>query len=152
MDSRPLALLVYKRSILIEPLEVPLMDLGLTTATCRSLRQAAMLIHKLNPELIFSEPFLADGSWLDLVKLVRQSPSPANVFVVGRDPDSQLHFAVHNSGGFGYLAPPFEWLPFASAVHAALRDFRSRQPSLVPGNAAEIPRRQPNSLGLGTPR
>jgi DNA-binding NtrC family response regulator len=136
MDGKTIAILVHSDTVLMKSLEPPIKDLRISTASCKTCGDLATLLDELQPHLVLTETLVADGNWLDVVKLVNKMWPCANVLVIGSEPDSRLERVVRDCGGYAYLSPPYEWFPFQVSVRLALRDVKERREELARGGAA----------------
>src|SRR5438477_4963888 len=93
MNGNAFAVEVHADSLLMESLEAPIKELHIPVASCQTCAELASLLKKVQPHLVLTEPKLTDGSWLEVVKMVRKMSPPANVLVIGSEADSLLELA-----------------------------------------------------------
>ena len=79
------------------------------------------------PELIFIDPRLADGTWLDIANLFENTSAPANLIVVGASGNAGLQASVMENGAFDNIRPPFELESLGHVVQHAVEDVRHRR-------------------------
>src|ERR1700704_4625136 len=81
------------------------LSLGLDHATC--LRQARTKLKKAAYDVVLTEAALPDGKWLDVLRLVRESPKEPEVIVTDPLADAQFWAEALNLGAYDLLAQPF---------------------------------------------
>lgn len=130
MKGYAFALLISGRA-LPESLRMALREISVSTWTCESCQELPALIDQTQPQLIFTDTQLSDGSWRDVVNMAQQAASPINVIVVGRTADVHFYLSVIESGAFDYFVPPFELVPLQYVVRLAVEDIRERRTTLA---------------------
>jgi len=81
------------------------LSLNLDHATC--LRQARTKLKKAEYDVVLTEADLPDGRWLDVLRLVRESPKELEVIVTDPLADAQFWAEALNLGAYDLLAQPF---------------------------------------------
>jgi PleD family two-component response regulator len=127
MKDLAFALFVDGGSFMMEPLRPALHEMGISTWNCRTCKEFAALFDQTRPQLVFTDKDLSDGMWLRVAKLAMDADFPVSLFVVGDEPNTRLDDLVRECGGSGYLAPPFERVPFQAAVRAAVEEVYNRK-------------------------
>jgi len=126
MNDDILALLVHDRKMPMEHLESALNALFVRTfslGTCRELRS---LVREVHADLVFTDTVLPDGSWGDVVDLMREAGTGASVVTVGSHEDVKLYCSILDRGGFDLVLPPFESQELKFVVDSALHNTRFR--------------------------
>lgn len=72
------------------------------------------------PPLLFTEPILSDGTWADVLDLVKERGTTSPVIVVSDQVDQKLAIEVIESGAFNYLVSPVTILELVHVVRSAL--------------------------------
>lgn len=121
------ALLVSGADEPFEDLKVLLERVGLDVQSTESCDEAAQLLERTKPALIFTSIRLPDGTWSDVVSLVKKSSAPANVIVVGKFMDTQFYISTMDGGAFDFILPPFEADPIRHVVRVAAENVRQRR-------------------------
>ncbi len=128
MIDRLFALLVQNRPEVFEPLRMALRDLSVEAYSVATCQQAYDLIPQCKPQIIFTESFLVDGSWISIAEMAEVANVPLSVIVVGAVPDTRLYLSVMERGAFDFIAPPFEHEPLEFVIRsAALNTSRCRK-------------------------
>jgi DNA-binding NtrC family response regulator len=79
------------------------------------------------PHLVFTDTTLPDGSWVHILALARQAPTPVNVIVVSSHVDIALYLETLDQGAFDFITPPFEAREIAYTLRCAVSDVRRRR-------------------------
>ena len=79
------------------------------------------------PELIFTDPRLADGTWLDIINLIESASAPLNVIVVGASENTNLHASAMENGAFDFIQPPFNAESLGHVLRVAVENVRHRR-------------------------
>jgi len=108
MNTPLFALLIHDPSQHFECLKATLKQLSIHIYSISTCGQAENLLSQCKPDLIFTESFLQDGSWLSVRNMAEAARIPLSVVVVGAFPDTQLYMTVMELGAFDFVAPPFE--------------------------------------------
>jgi DNA-binding response OmpR family regulator len=79
------------------------------------------LVQQVNPPaLLFTEPILLDGTWEDVLQVVKRSGATTPVIVVSDRVDKKLAVEVIEGGAFDYLVNPVTILELVHVVRCAL--------------------------------
>lgn len=127
MSDHLFVLLVQNQAEPMDSLKKALKTLKFATFTVDSLNDASRLIPQTYPHLVFTEPRLADGTWLDVVRLAQTVESPMNVIVVGSNTDIKLYISAIENGAYDFVLPPFELEALEAVVRSAGDDARHRR-------------------------
>jgi two-component system response regulator AtoC len=127
MNDHLFALLLFDQSVVLESLKLALKHLSVETCSARTLEEAERLLPQTQPHLIFTDTFLPDGSWVDVINLAEKAASPLNVIVVGTTTNSKLYLSALERGAFDFVLPPFEHQALDFVVKSAGQDVRHRR-------------------------
>lgn len=72
-----------------------------------SLKQARIKLQQDDYDLVLTEAHLPDGTWLDTLHLVRESPHEPQVIVTDPQADGKFWSEALNLGAYDLLAQPF---------------------------------------------
>ena len=86
---------------------------------------AATLRERLSVVLI-CDAILPDGTWVELLRLAQNLPSPPPVIVAARGADDELWMQVLNRGGYNVLGKPFSEQEVFEMVSVAWRHRKNR--------------------------
>jgi DNA-binding NtrC family response regulator len=115
-----LALLVFAESDSSKSLERELQRQSVKTRQVRSCTEAKEFMERgQEPDIIFSDTSVPDGTWADVLRLARNEHTAAEVVVVSRLPDTKLYMDVMQGGGFEFMAPPFSQAELAHVLQSA---------------------------------
>ncbi len=126
-NGRTFALLVFNQPEHLESLKRTLKELSVETCCVPTCQKAAALLTQTQPHLVFTAPFVSDGSWVDIINLAERVDTPPNVIVVGIATDVKDHSSVVERGAFGFVIPPFEPAGLAEVVRSAQLDLSRRR-------------------------
>ena len=102
------AFLVHDR---VEPLGAlqPLLDAwSMPSRRVRSCREAATELRRLKlSHLVFTDTYLSDGTWRDVLGLAENAAAPVAVIVVSRFSNVRLYLDAIESGATDFVVPPF---------------------------------------------
>jgi DNA-binding NtrC family response regulator len=126
------AVLVHGPSTSWASLKVLLKSLSVETWTVQSCEEAARLANQTEPELIFTDTLLPDGTWRDVIAFADSANAPINVIVVGESADTKRH--ASESGAFDLIIPPINAASLTEILRNAVDDVRRRRQKLA-GNA-----------------
>ena len=129
-------LLVYDQSLPLELLRTALNDRSLCAGRARTCEEARHLIEATEPQLIFTDVNLPDGTWADVVRSADAANAPANVIVVSRNEDTKLYIKTMEAGAFDFIMPPFEKQSLEHVVRCALSNSLTRRSNLMVAHAA----------------
>ena len=108
MNHHPVAILVHNQPYPLESLKPVLRDLSVETCSVRTCEDAGRLLTQTEPQLVFTDTSLPDGSWADVVRMAERASSPVDVIVVGAKEDIRLYLSALEGGAFDFVLPPFE--------------------------------------------
>jgi DNA-binding NtrC family response regulator len=120
-------LLVYDQSLPLELLRTALNDRSLCAGRARTCEEARHLIEATEPQLIFTDVNLPDGTWADVVRLGQDAASPANVIVVSGNLDMKFYIRTMESGAFDFMSPPFDAHSLDYVVRCAVSNVMTRR-------------------------
>jgi PleD family two-component response regulator len=121
------ALLVHTKTEPFEALRETLHRLSVETFSVENCQQVHDLISQCKPHIIFTERWLADGSWLTISDMAEAAQVPVSVIVVAPVPDTRLYLSVMERGAFDLVAPPFEHEPLSFVVRSAALSAHQRR-------------------------
>ncbi|PYV13744.1 MAG: hypothetical protein DMG21_20390 [Acidobacteria bacterium] len=127
MARRFFALLIHDRSVPFESLKTALKDLNVGISSVNSLEAAKRLIPQTEPDLIFTDTKLPDGSWPDVINMAEKCRTSSNVIVVSPYKDIKLYLSALDRGAYDFLLPPFEHNTLDFVVACAGEDARHRR-------------------------
>ena len=127
MTKNPFALLVSREGASLEPLKSALKKQSIETWSVDTCEEVTRLVEQTHPELIFTDPRLADGTWLDIVSLIEKASTPVNLIVVGAPENAILHAPVMENGAFDFIQPPFEATSLGQILQNAVENVRHRR-------------------------
>jgi|SRR5579859_4804802 len=127
MTKNPFALLVSRAGASLEPLKSALKKQSIETWSVDTCEEATRLLDQTQPDLVFSDPRLADGTWLDMVNLIEKASTPVNLIVVGTTGNTDLHSSAMEKGAFDFIQPPFEATSLGHVLQQAVEDVRRRR-------------------------
>lgn len=127
MTKNPFALLVSREGASLEPLKTALRIQSIATWSVDTCEEAKRLVDQTQPELIFSDLRLADGTWLDMVNLIEKASTPVNLIVVGTSGNTNLHMSAMENGVFDFIQPPFETTSLGYILQHAVENVRHRR-------------------------
>ncbi len=131
MNDRIFALLVHDNPDSLIKLKWALRKLGVETYSVRNCQEAEGLLPQTQPQVVFVDITLTDGSWADAIHLAEKAEVPPNVIVVGSSTNIDLYLSAMERGAFDFLAPPFELEPLEYVVHSAALDARARKQAMA---------------------
>jgi DNA-binding NtrC family response regulator len=126
MNYYPFAVLVYDQPQPLESLKRVLRDLSVETCSVRTCEEAGRLVTQTQPQLVFTDTSLPDGSWADVVRIAKMASSPVDVIVVGGKEDIGLYLSALEGGAFDFVLPPFEHEALEFVIDSARQDVRRR--------------------------
>jgi DNA-binding NtrC family response regulator len=116
------ALVIENRDTTLRGLSFALESLGIRTRHAQTLREAEEIIKQgETPQLVFIDARLADGTWLDVVRLASRRARTTKVIVVSPTADTRLYLEALEGGAFDCVAPPFAGADLPHVVSCALR-------------------------------
>ena len=81
-NHHPFAILVHDQPHPLDSLKPVLRDLSVETCSVRTCEEAGRLITQTEPQLVFTDTSLPDGSWADVVRMAERASSRVDVIVV----------------------------------------------------------------------
>jgi DNA-binding NtrC family response regulator len=84
-----------------------LRELPLALEHTATLQQARVKLRQSNYDLVLTEAALPDGSWLDVLHLVRECPQEVQVVITDPQADARLWSEALNRGAYDLIAQPF---------------------------------------------
>lgn len=127
MTKNAFALLVCREGASLEPLKSALRNQSIATWSVGTCEEATRLMEQTQPELIFTDPRLGDGTWLDIINLIEKASAPVNVIVVGTHENINLHGSAMANGAFDFIQPPFEATSLGHVLQHAVENVRHRR-------------------------
>ena len=138
MNHHPFAILVHDQPYPLESLKPVLRDLSVETLSVRTCEEAGRLITQTEPQLVFTDTSLPDGSWADVVRIAERACSPVDVIVVGAKEDIRLYLSALEEGAFDFVLPPFEHEALEFVVESAQQDVRRRKSARASVGRTEV--------------
>jgi DNA-binding NtrC family response regulator len=115
-----LALLVFAQPEPLSGLQEQLQRQSVRTHPVRSYTEAEAFVRReRKPDIIFTDTFLPDGTWADVLRMARKEQPSAEVVVTSRLPDTKLYLDVMESGGFDFVAAPYSRAEVAHVLENA---------------------------------
>ena len=136
MPERVFALLVHEHAEPFESLKRALNELSIETCSVATCKEAAEVIFRSRPQIIFTESSLRDGWWSNIMNIADSANVPLNVIVVSAHPDTRLYLSVMERGAFDFVTPPFTGEPLGFVARSAALDAHRRRDSLAHRAAA----------------
>ena len=131
MSEHLFAVLVHDNPEPCESLKRTLKDLSVGSYSVKTCKEAEDLMSYCNPQIIFTESSVADGSWVSILNKAEMAEVPPRVIVVAGQPDPQLYASVMGRGAFDFVAPPFEREPLNVLIKSAAQEARHRREALA---------------------
>ena len=121
MAREPIALLVHDPGNSLDGLEQGLRNQGMETQKVHHCSEASLVLDgPREPELVFTGPTLADGTWADVLNLAHRNHRGIPVIVVSRVVDINLYLETMDGGACDFIVPPVSTADLAHVVKAAL--------------------------------
>jgi hypothetical protein len=116
------ALLLYAQDDRLAGLRPLLEALGLQTSRAKTLKELSNLLESpiTRPSLLLTEPILPDGTWLDVLEILKKESAAAALVVVSTEVDRKLPIEVLEQGAFDCLVYPVAVPDLAHIVRCAL--------------------------------
>ncbi len=127
MKEKVFAFLIHDDPNSLIDLKSILRKMGVETFSVRNIREAERLIPQTQPQMVFVDTSLRDGSWKDAMKLAETADVPLDVIVVGPGTDINLYLSAMERGAFDFVASPFQLEPLEYIVQSAALDVRARK-------------------------
>ncbi len=131
MKDRTFALLIHDNPDSLTGLKQALRKLAVETFSVRNCREAEILLPQTQPQVVFVDTTLSEGSWVDAIHLAEKADVPPNVIVVGSTTNIDLYLSAMERGAFDFVAPPYELDPLEYVVQSAALDARTRKQALA---------------------
>jgi len=107
MHGRKAILLLHDRKEPLSQLRVALKKHNLDTVHTTSCAEALKMMSDYDqPQIVFTDLTISDGTWADALLLAQKSPVPVSLIVVSDVPDLCLCKEATACGAFGLIAPP----------------------------------------------
>lgn len=130
------ALFVFDGNRSFESLRGLLNSQGIEVWSSRTCKEAACVLDKTHPELIFTATQNTDGPWREIVILAEHASVPTNVIVLGDSKDARFYIAAMDYGAFDFILPPFESDPVGHVGRVAAENARRRREAHAIGTVA----------------
>jgi len=121
------ALILRGEFDLVDSVKPALHAMGISTWNCRSCEELASLLEQTEPQLVFTDSDLPDGTWLRVMRVIQNAKCRVNVFVVGKEPNTRMEDLVRECGGYRYLTTQFERELFQAEVRCAVEEVYERR-------------------------
>lgn len=131
MKDHIFALLIHDNPDSLIGLKWALRKLTVETFSVRNCQEAEGLLPQTQPQVVFVDTTLTDGSWVDAINLAEKADVPPNVIVVGATTNIDLYLSAMERGAFDFVAPPFELDSLEYIVQSAALDARARKQALA---------------------
>jgi DNA-binding NtrC family response regulator len=131
MRDHLFALVVHDRREPFETWKRILRDLLVETYSVTTCKEAEALIAQCQPDIIFADRSVVDGSWVSIMNIAEAASVPLSVIVVAAHPDTQLYMCVMERGAFDFIAPPFEHEPLGFVTRSAALHTHTRREALA---------------------
>ena len=131
MNDRYFALLVHERPAPLDSLKSALRELSIETYSVNSCEEAKRLLSQTEPQIVFTDTTLPDGTWADVVDMAEGATAPVNVIGVGANKDVKFYISALERGAYDFVLPPFERQALDYVVHSAGDDARLRRHALA---------------------
>lgn len=121
-------LLLHEPGDALDGLRLALESQSVKVCCLRTCLEALPLVTGPNPpHLIFTQPKLPDGIWVDVVTLAMRAPQTVNVIVVGRLANVELYLQTITAGAFDFIVPPLTGYELTHVVRCAIENVLSRR-------------------------
>lgn len=120
MRGKVFALIVHERADPCETLKVVLRQSGVDTFSVASCAEARHLLEQTQPQLLFTDTKLPDGTWIDVLNLAEDAAAPICAILVGPSNGPELTKAALSYGAFDCLSPPFETQAISNLLQRAM--------------------------------
>ena len=127
MTKNVFALMVCRECSTLEPLKSALRNQSIETWSVATFEEASRLMEQTQPELIFADPRLGDGTWLDIINMIERASTPINLIVVGTAERINLRLSPMEDGAFDFIQPPFETESLGHVLQHAVQNVRHRR-------------------------
>ncbi len=131
------ALLVFPREDLLQVLENALYYLGVQTQHAHNCAEArAVLSGGPLPSVVFTQSYLADGTWADVLSLAKTSQRAIPVVLVSRLVDTRLYLEALESGVCDFIVPPFYSSDLTHVIRTAVLNSQDDDPQAATRSAS----------------
>lgn len=130
MDNHLSALLIRELPEPFQALQGALSDLSVESYPARGCNEAASLVVRYQPPVVFADLPIWRQSHAEIVNMANAANRTFNIIVVGPLPDIEQYMSAIERGAFNFVAPPFSHDTLTLAVHSAAMDARERRESL----------------------
>jgi DNA-binding response OmpR family regulator len=126
-------LLVHNEPDAFRGLEEMLHEQDIRTAQAHECAEARSMFRRIDPvDLVLTDVTLADGTWKDVIRLVRKTARNTPVIVMSRVVNMKLYLDTQDAGAADFIVPPMAPRDLAYALTTAMH--RS-----APGAAFPVP-------------
>ncbi|HEX5411161.1 MAG TPA: response regulator [Terriglobia bacterium] len=126
-QKKVFALLASDGRSCFDDLRAYLKGQGMEVWMAESCNSAMRLLEQTHPEVVFTAPSLADGTWVRIVDAAQEMEVPTSVIVVGTHADSRWCLSAIEQGAFDFTLPPFEIDHISRLAGTAAEDARQRR-------------------------
>jgi len=127
MTKNAFALLVSREGDSLELLKSALKNQSIGTWSVGTCEEASRLVEQTQPELVFTDPRLVDGTWLDMANMIEKAPAAVNLIVVGASENANLHAPAMTNGALDFIELPFETKSLSNVLQHAVENVRHRR-------------------------
>ncbi len=127
MKDHIFALLIHDNPDSLLSLKWALRKLAVETFSVHNCKEAESLLPQTQPQVLFVDTALTNGSWVDAINLAERADTPPNVIVVGSTTNIDLYLSAMERGAFDFVAPPFELDSLEYVVQTAALDALARK-------------------------
>ena len=132
MDNEMLALLVCGQDDPYLSLKQVLEKQGIRTVRARTYSEAPSLLEQFgDPQVIFTDTVLPDGTWADALSLSAVVQAWVPVIVISRLVDLGLYIEVLERGASDFIVPPFVDSDLNHVMRNAMWNAKGRAASAV---------------------
>jgi DNA-binding NtrC family response regulator len=126
------ALLIQARPDPLNALRLALEEQSINVFTAKNCAEAVLVLWSdCPPHLVFTEIQLADGNWMDVLKLAAKASAPVNVIVVAPFADVSFYVQAIERGAFDFIVPPLSDPELRHVVRIAAENALSRSRKLA---------------------
>jgi CheY-like chemotaxis protein len=121
-------LLLHELGESLDALKSAMESESVKVCSVRSLQEALPLVTGPNPpHLVFTQPKLPDGIWVDVVNLAKQALKPVNIIVVARPVNAGLYLQAISGGAFDFIVAPLTGYQLNHVLRCAIESVLSRR-------------------------
>ena len=115
-------LLIHNEADAFRGLQETLRDLAIQTCQARHCAEARRMLKRLvSVDLILTDAVLADGTWKDVIRLVRELANDAPVIVMSRVANMSLYLDTQDGGAADFMVPPMAPRDLAYILRGAMQ-------------------------------